>query len=53
MCKRLCFSFFVPFLDGVGESVARLADKLGVEVRELFDEPQSREVRVGRPPRER
>jgi hypothetical protein len=32
------------------KSLARLADELGVGVQEMFDEPKSREVRVGRPP---
>ncbi len=33
------------------KSLARLADELGVAVQQLFDEPKSRDVRVGRPPR--
>lgn len=32
-------------------SLAELAQALGVELRELFEEPASREVRVGRPPK--
>ena len=35
------------------KSLVGIAAILGVEVRELFDEPESRQVRVGRPPKER
>jgi len=31
--------------------LTKLAVELGVEVRELFDEPKSRVVRPGRPPK--
>ena len=53
MCKRPCSSFFEPFLVSEGESVASLADEFGVEVQGLFDQPKSRKVRVGRPPKGR
>lgn len=33
------------------KSLAKIADALSVHVRELFDEPENREVQVGRPRR--